>query len=226
MQVWAVKQIIYKPGDICFAIYTDCMFNINIKTKPFLLAKITLLFSLLILFVSYSNVLSAQEENTAEVAINFKIPSIALVNFVVEGGEIKTYTYSTAGKSSVEQVITPYLNGKTWLNYSSIVYSGLKNYITVHISSGTLPSDVKLNVVVGADIGAGAGTMGSPVGELTLSTYPQNIITDIGSCYTGVGEKKGHQLTYIWDNPDSYNYSITYKNGKSIAVTYTITSTE
>ncbi len=206
--------------------YTDCIYKLCIKAKCCRNATNTFLFTLLVFFISYANTSTAQENNTAEIAINFKIPAIALVNFVVEGGEIKTYTYSTYGPNSVEQVITPTTYGKTWLNYSSIVYSGLKNYITIHISSGTLPADVKLNVMVGADIGAGAGEMGSSVGQVTLATYPQNIITDIGSCYTGVGTHKGHQLTYIWDNPDSYNYSINYENGKSIAVTYTITSTE
>jgi len=52
------------------------------------------------------------------------------------------------------------------------------------------------------------------------------IITNIGSCFTGRGINKGNQLIYVWENPESYNYSVNYENGNTIAVTYTISSTE
>ena len=192
----------------------------------FVYKKIVLLISLVVLFFSFSTIVPAQNNNTAEMSITLKISAIALIDFVVDGSKMITYGYSYSGPNQVEQIITPTTGDKTWLNYSSIVKSGLTNYITAHISSGSLPADVSLNVLIGADVGAGAGLKGTSIGQIDLSTFPQNIITNIGSCYTGRGINKGHQLTYIWENPDSYNYSLNYEEGNAIAVTYTITSTE
>lgn len=168
----------------------------------------------------------AQQHNSAEVSISMVIPPVALINFVSNERQLITYSYSNMQFQEVEQVITPTTGDKTWVNYSSIVGPGLSNYITVHISSGSLPADVVLTVYVSDDIGAGEGSTGTSVGNITLSSYPQNIITNIGSCYTGEGVNKGHQLIYMWENPDSYSYNLNYENGKAIAVTYTITSTE
>ncbi len=192
----------------------------------FVYKKIVLLISLVVLFFSFLTIVPAQNNNTAEMSITLKIPAIALIDFVVDGSQMITYSYSYSGPNQVEQIIIPTTGDKTWLNYSSIVKSGLTNYITAHISSGSLPADVSLNVLIGADVGVGAGLKGTSIGQITLSTFPQNIITNIGSCHTGRGINKGHQLTYIWENPDSYNYSLNYEEGNAIAVTYTFTSTE
>ena len=174
----------------------------------------------------FSTNVPAQNNNSAEMSITLNISAIALIDFVSEGSQTITFNYSNLGPHQVEQQITPDLGSKTWLNYSSIVNIGSTNYITVHISSGTLPGDASLDVIIGSNEGAGAGINGTTTGRITLSKYPQNIITNIGSCYTGRGIHKGHQLTYIWENPDSYDYSLNYDNGQAIAVTYTITATE
>ncbi len=192
----------------------------------FVYKKNELIISLIVLFFSFSTIVPAQNYNTAEMSINLKIHAIALIDFVVDGAHLITYSYSHTKPNQVEQIITPTTGNKTWLNYCSIVKSDLTNYITVHISSGNLPADVSLNVLISTDVGTGAGIKGTSIGQITLSKFPQSIITNIGSCYTGRGINKGHQLTYIWENPESYNYSLNYENGNAIAVTYTITSTE
>ncbi len=167
-----------------------------------------------------------QNGSTSEVNFDFSIPAVSLLNFAVEDEQMITYTYSAQEPNNIEQIITPTTGDKTWLNYSSIVNPGTSCYITVNISSGSLPADVSLKVLISEDMGLGSGSTGIPVGEITLSSYPQNIIVDIGSCFTGTGIHKGHQLTYVWDNPEGYNYSYSYENGEPIAVTYTISSTE
>lgn len=174
----------------------------------------------------FSKYVPAQNNNSAEMSITLNISAIALIDFAMEGSQTITLIYSSLGPQQVEQIITPSIDDKTWLNYSSIVKTGSSNYITVHISSGTLPADVSLDVMIGSDVGGGAGTKGTSTNRITLSKFPQNIITNIGSCYTGRGINKGHQLSYIWENPVSYDYSLNYDNGQAIAVTYTITATE
>lgn len=167
-----------------------------------------------------------QIENSSEMPLNLSIPPVSIINFAVDGDQVITYSYSVLEPNNVEQVITPNTGDNTWLNYSSIVNPGATNYITVNISSGSLPADVSLRVLISEDLGFGSGSTGTPIGEITLSTYPQNIIVNIGSCFTGTGLNRGHRLNYIWDNLESYNYSYNYENGEAIVVTYTITSTE
>ncbi len=179
-----------------------------------------------VIFCCFFKTVSSQINNNADVCLAFNIPAISLINFVVDDNQVLTYSYSSSSPNQVEQVITPTTDNNTWLNYSSIVNSGSTNYITVHISSGTLPGDVLLNVIVGEDVGAGMGSVGASSGEISLTSYPQNIINSIGSCFTGIGANHGHQLTYIWENLEGYIYSLNYSQGEVIAVTYTINSTE
>lgn len=187
----------------------------------------TVSFILLFMLVSLINInVQGQTQPSSEQSLILGIPVVSLINFAVNDNQVITYSYSSNEPNNVEQIITPNTKDNTWLNYSSIVNSGSTNYITVSISSGSLPADVSLKVIISEDVGMGSGLVGTPVGEITLTSYPQNIIVNIGSCFTGYGINKGHRLTYVWENPESYNYSNSYENGEPIAVTYTITSTE
>ncbi|MBU3926594.1 MAG: hypothetical protein KKB74_02215, partial [Bacteroidetes bacterium] len=167
--------------------------------------------SILALMMGFISAMPAQifcqNNNTAEIPLMLSIPPVSLINFAVDGEQVITYSYSFLEPNNVEQIINPNTGDNTWLNYSSIVNPGATNYITANISSGSLPADVTLRVVISEDAGFGSGATGTPIGEITLSSYPQNIIVNIGSCYTGSGTNRGHRLTYIWDNPESYNYS-------------------
>jgi len=181
------------------------------------------LFFISFLLLSMTNLVVGQDNNRTTVSLELTIPPIALINFAVEDNQIISHSFSLSSNQA-EQLITKTNIDKTWLNYSSIVRSGSTNYITANISSGTLPSDVSLHVLVSPDAGYGAGALGTPVGEVTLTHYPKNLIINIGSCYTGAGVNKGCLLNYKWDNPESYNYFIKYQHGKPISVTYTITA--
>ena len=191
-----------------------------------LFKKYILIIFLSVIFCLFSKTVLSQINNNADVSLAFNIPAISLIDFVVDDNQVLTYSYSSSGPNQVEQVIMPTTGNNTWLNYSSIVNNGSSSYITVHISLGTLPGDVQLDVMVGADVGAGMGTVGTSSGQITLASYPQNIIYNIGSCYTGIGVNHGHQLSYIWENLQGYIYYLNNNQGQAIAVTYTINSTE
>ena len=178
---------------------------------------------LTIILISFSLVpmsVFAQKNNTAQMRLTVSIPALALIDF--EGND-RLITFNSPNQ--VEQIITPATLNQTWLNYSSIIEKGMTNYITVHISSGSLPPESSVYLQIGNDNGAGAGNMGRPATQITLSKYPQNIITNIGSCFTGRGRDKGHQLTYLWNNIEDYKNSLYSKDDYVITVTYTITST-
>lgn len=191
-------------------------------SKNYRTSKSILIFLLLSLLISGIKTISAQNKNTTEMALTVSIPAVALIDF--EGSNHKIVFRST---NQVDQIINPSTDNSIWLNYTSIVQSGSSNYITVHISSGQLPPESSVNIEVTDDVGAGSGKIGiaSPV-QIELSMYPQSIITDIGSCFTGRGIEKGHQLTYSWNNIDDYSASRHSKTEFEITVTYTITTTE
>lgn len=70
--------------------------------------------------------------------------------------------------------------------------------------------------------GNNKGSLGSPANEpITLSTASQNLITGIGSGYTGSGED-GHRLTYYLTMDNDY-YSTLFAKDYNLLVTYTIT---
>lgn len=179
--------------------------------------------SIVLIFQLFSGRAWAQHSNTTHVHMQMNIPPIALITFATLNSEVISHSFALS-TNQVKQTITKTNMSQTWLNYSSIVRPGSSNYITANISSGALPSDVKLHVSVSPDSLSGAGALGDPVGEITLTHYPQNLIINIGSCYTGVGINKGRLIHYIWDNPESYDYYLRYQHGTPISVTYTITS--
>lgn len=175
------------------------------------------------MFQLFPRVAWAQNSNTTHVSVDLTLPPVALIGLATVDQQIISHSFSFSS-NQVQQVITKTNVDQTWLNYSSVVSTGNANYITANISSGFLPSDVLLHVSVGSPVGSGKGALGTPVGIITLTHDPQNLIVNIGSCYTGVGANNGRLINYSWDNPESYDYYLNYQHGKPISVTYTITS--
>lgn len=180
--------------------------------------KRILIFLFFIRHLFSGNTLAA-ENHITHMPVILKIPAIALVDFA--GSEKKLAYISGHG---AEQIITPSTLDKTWINYSCINDGNSTSVISVSLSSGDLPAEISIKLEVGENMGAGGGKTGRPVGPVFLRSYPQDIIVDIGTCYTGRGTHKGHQLVYSWEwlspyNPDQFN-----TEELEIAVTYTITT--
>ncbi len=188
------------------------------KNISFLLLELT--------FIAWGSHIWGQTPPTTEINLVMDIPPVSLINFETDNKSIITYSYSTHTPGNVEQIISPGMKNQTWINYSSIVNPGVTNYIAVSISSGKLPDDVTLKLVISEDAGAGSGKTGKSVGEITLSANSQNIIIDIGSCFTGLGVNKGHMLTYKWEKSAGFSGSSQFTNEEPIAVMYTITTSQ
>lgn len=156
----------------------------------------------------------AQTSNSSS-DLNFCIPPLAIMQLVSDNPV--SFNFPSV---SVETIM-PGSSKTTWINYSSIVAKGEANKIMVNISSGQLPESTKIKLNTGFDSGGGAGNVGLPTGDIILSGSPQDIITGIGSCYTGVGPFKGHKLTYSWikdgQNKPDQNFICS-----AITLTYTI----
>lgn len=154
-----------------------------------------------VVFLMLTHIVYAQESNTVKVPVLLEIPAKASVQLI---GSNLTLNYSKNNSSDV-QVLTPSSAGKCWINYSSIVNFGTSNTIYASLGDGNVPAEISIKLKVGKDVWAGAGQTGQPTEPITLSSFPQPIITNIGSCYTGQGEGKGHELTYSWIVAPNYD---------------------
>jgi hypothetical protein len=134
------------------------------------------------------------------------------------------------GNPSALTIVTPAVAGtlptnasdsSTYLQYSSNVLVSApttKRIITAQLSAApTLGYGLKLYTpAVTASCGTGI-SVGSAV-TLSSSTA-QNIVTQIGNCFTGIGATNGAQLAYVTDIT-----SMPYQGTDSLTVNFTITS--
>jgi hypothetical protein len=177
----------------------------------------------LLLILVPGSFLSAQNDNTTELPVLMTIPSSASLSLA--GSDLRLTMVQGKG---AEQIITPSTVGKIWINYSSVVEGNSTNSICVSLGTNNLPIEIAIKLKVGPDAGAGKGHLGKPTDPITLSTYPQTIITDIGTCFTGQGIDKGHPLTYSWTLLPNYDPDILTMADLNleVGVIYTIISSE
>ncbi len=138
--------------------------------------------------------LSAQDLATDNHTVTISIPEVALVD--IEPSATKNITLGfTAPTEAGNPIIPAAANTTLWLNYSSIksVADPTRN---VSVKMNAIIPGVDLQVTAAAATGAGAGTLGTSAGLLTLTGTDQTIISGIGSAYTGNGANNGHNLTY------------------------------
>lgn len=137
----------------------------------------------------------ADEDNCS---LAFSIPEVALLDIEPSGLSNITLTLTTNPESGLPVSATGALNENLWINYTScIATNGNNRSVTAHVSSGTIPSGVTLSLFSDAYAGTGGqGNFGTPAGTISLSSTPKTLISNIGRCYTGDGQNKGHKLHY------------------------------
>lgn len=180
--------------------------------------------SLLVSILGLSIGAYAQDSKTDNHTITVNIPEVALLDIETAGTRNFTIDFEAPTEAGLA-LKTMSNNTDLWLNWSSIVTDG----------AGTDPSraiKVKMNATItGLDIKVqpgsitsdGEGTKGTIVGSaLTLSTTDQDLVTAIGSCYTGSGSSKGSNLTYSFA-PTSGGYADLKKTNTTLTITYTLT---
>ena len=189
--------------------------------------KLSKIIASVVLVFGMSNVVIAQDysdTHEASHAVEISIPTIALVDVEGAGGEIEsislapTFTGMEAGEAADFSTAT---NSSLWLNYTSIVAADQTRNITAQLNSD-LPAGLNLRLEASSASNTGNGTKGSTVGQVILSSTAAELITGIGSAYTGNGENNGHQLTYSLD-ADEDSYSTLVSNSYDLTVTFTIT---
>lgn len=117
-------------------------------------------------------------------------------------------------------------NSDMFLRLSSLVPGNTNREVTARISAGSVPSGTILTLISAActltNSGGALGQVSST--PMVLSTIDQNLISLIGSCYTGTAYNDGYQLTYTW-SPSSLNEDYGLIEATSSAVNITVVFT-
>lgn len=92
----------------------------------------------------------------------------------------------------------PRVIDSVWINYASIIEQASTNTVSANIVSSNLPSQVIIRLRIEPYVGNGIGQAGTPTSPIILSTNPQPIIKNIGSCHPGKAVQEGHLLVYSW----------------------------
>lgn len=134
-----------------------------------------------------------------------------------------TLSTSTAGSP-----VTSVSNSAVYVKVSSVVPVNTYRSMTARISGGVVPPFTKLSLVASpCTVVNSGGNLGTVVSTpIILSSTDQNIITLIGSCFTGTWPNDGYKLTYTWypDSPAT-NYSFIVATPSPITITILLTIT-
>ena len=176
-----------------------------------------------IALLSLYSTAKAQDNQTDNHTIGITVPKVALVD--IESATSKNITLNFANITEAGEGLTaPTSNSDLWLNYSSIL-SGedaaeTRRKISVKLNAAIPGLDIKVAAATYA--GSGKGNQGTAAASaITLTGEDQDLITNIGSCYTGNGVSNGHNLTYSV-LPNDGNYGALVAKTNSVTVTYTI----
>ncbi|AIL46529.1 hypothetical protein HZQ11_11340 [Elizabethkingia anophelis] len=149
--------------------------------------------------------------------VSVNLPIVTLLDIEPAGGIALSFIAPTeAGRP----LTNPAANTTKWINYTSaIATGGVARKVTASING--LVDGVDIRLQAGAATGLGGGTLGTPTGQIILSTTPQTIISGIGGAYTGNGTNNGHQLTISLTTNIYANLQA--QSNTTIVITYTIT---
>ena len=181
----------------------------------------------LLTLVVFSGRLQAQDDHDDIHNLSINIPEVALLDLEAEGEKSVKLGPKAPGEAGNALDFSEEQNSDLWINYSSIVGSKTEpsRDITAQITSGNVPEGLVLSVQASKDAGMGDGEMGRAKEMIRLDDHAQEIITGVGSAYTGNGPSRGHQLTYVLslDKKEGSYAKIDFDQSNTLAITYTLT---
>ncbi|SHF53741.1 hypothetical protein SAMN05444274_106111 [Mariniphaga anaerophila] len=179
------------------------------------------IFIVMLLFLLWSSPFLAEGQSSeAHHKVNIEIPEVALLGLVSEeaGAIAPDEAGAPVNLENFDQ------NKGVWINYSSIIRSQTHRRKVVATVQGQVPDGVLLSVEATEARGAGKGALGKPAGRVYLSNEPVEVISDIGSCFTGKGMNNGHLLSYHLEAESSgTEFKSLSQNQTIVQVVYTLT---
>lgn len=180
-----------------------------------------LIFTLTI--VAATDVLAQNEKASHDITIN--VPEVALLGLVSGNTtDIGIEATSPVEAGSSIRFNNPGESKDIWINYSSITGSQNQQRKIVAFIQGEVPEGIQLIVEASNAEGSGKGKLGQSNGRVALTQQPTDIITGIGSCYTGKGTNNGHYLSYKLEYDEAENSYASLSTGHtSFQIIYTLT---
>jgi len=155
--------------------------------------------------------------------VAISIPEIAILDIETTENADVTFELNADNLEAGQEFIINESNSDLWINYTSVVIAAAtQRFITVESNSVPSIAGLTLKVIASAHAGIGGGTVGAPTAIVTPSSTPANIITEIGSAFTGNGNSNGHNLTYHLDFTGDFADLNVSDAASTIAITYTI----
>jgi len=163
----------------------------------------------------------AQDSKQASHTITIGTPAVALLD--LEGPSEVNMAPASPSEAGHSLNFENATNSAMWINVSSIVgeTTQTSRNITVQLTTGVVPSGLILKVRTANSVGDGQGNFGTVLPEIILSEYSKNIISGVGSCYTGNGVSSGYNITYTLEKSNPYG-NIKFDEPSQIVVAYTL----
>ncbi|NOY95534.1 MAG: hypothetical protein GXO81_04005 [Chlorobi bacterium] len=183
---------------------------------------------LTIIFIVFTLRVQSQSGQSQGHGLTISIPEVVMLGLEATSSKSIVLNPESPNTAGLALDFANSHNSDLWINYSSITDGGAGHLRSVTVAvTGPIPKGVDLKVSASHDAGKGKGAVGVPLGQVILSAEAQNIITGIGSCYTGAGVNNGHRLTYSLElkDPDSYA-ALDYGGSTGLTVIYTLTDSK
>ncbi|MDO9510277.1 MAG: hypothetical protein Q7J34_00835 [Bacteroidales bacterium] len=193
--------------------------TINTDRKQYLIIRL----AIILVFSCFSVLLNAQSNKDSH-SLGLSIPEIALLDIEPSGGNSVTMAFPFNGIDAGQSIIQSVDNSDSWINITSIVQATKTRKVTVEMN-GDLPDGTFLKVSAKDYSGKGEGTHGQVISQIILSNEPQDLIANIGSCYTGNGIGNGYNLHYSWQQ-NSIQYNQLKDQTSYVSVIYTLVQNE
>lgn len=140
--------------------------------------------------------------NSGNINVRFSLPEIAMINIEPEFGNVE-FTIAAPGSAGGEPAVEHVSNESLWINYTSaILKNGNRRSINAQISEGNVPEGVSLYIEASVASAFGSANQGNPGGKVQVTSQPRPIISGIGSCFTGDGIGRGHEIQYFLEISD------------------------
>ncbi len=168
---------------------------------------------------------SAQDVETKTHAVAVSLPEIAILDIETTTTQNISFALDASGLEAGSEFVIDEQNSDLWINYTSLVpAAATQRNITIEAINLPTIAGLTITVEAAAHSGTGGGNVGTPTTVVTPSAIPTNIITGIGSAFTGNGNSHGHNLTYYLDfTGDFGDLNVTDGLSDNISMTYTIT---
>lgn len=162
--------------------------------------------------------------STAGDNISLSVASLALIETNTTSISMSFQPVTVAGA-----VLSPVSNSNLFIKISSLVPAGTFRKVTVKLLSGTIPAGTQLTIQPAASTTTNSGgSLGTAAASpVVISSVDQNLITGIGSCYTGTGASDGYRMTFNWGvvNP-STSYGQLFATTSNPVIVFTVTAPE